>query len=272
MSLSGLAINITIGGTRILRVPSCTVSYDRASVLSRAFIAVPDPAGDFIRILEKGQAVSISMGYRGKESHEWEGTVDGWLPTQGNNPHQLTVAAVGPELPLVKTRIMAMYVDEDADWIARRILSETGLDIGTIEAPKVIIPRMILSAVPVWQALEQLAHSIERAHGIDMSAHAVWLDESGAVHWGTHDDTQDSIPAISTGAGLLKHHPTEMPYARQPLETYLLPVMRAGRRFRVTDQRRGVDETPRALRVEHKVTPQSARTFLSYGEEYARFQ
>jgi hypothetical protein len=271
MSLSGLAISVTIGSTRILRVPSCTVSYDRESVLSRAFISVPDPAGDFIRLIEKGQSVTISMGYRGKAAHEWSGTVDGWLPSQGNNPHQWTVAAVGPELALVKTRITAMYMDEDVAWIARRILAETGLPIGTIEAPQITIPRMTLSNVPAWRGLEQLAHSVERANGVDMSAHAVWLDEAGAVHWGTHNDIQDETPIISTGAGLLNHHLTKMPYARQPIETYLLPVMRAGRCFRIVDSRRGVDETPRALRVEHKVTPKSARTFLSYGEEYGRF-
>lgn len=269
MALSGLHLTASIGGVTIQRCPRCVVATDRRSILSRARIDAPDPGGELERMLAHGQPVTISMGYRGTDAVTFMGTVDGWEPATGSNRHQLTVHAAGPELPLVATRIKAMFLDESVDWLARRVLDISGLPLGAINAPDAVIPRTTFSDVPLWRAVEQLAHSCRRAHGHDMSAHALWLDESGAINWGPHDDPQPAVPMVATAAGLIRHLPTVTALGRHRVETFLLPVMRAGRRFKLRVARRGVDEEYRALRVEHVVEPKRARTIISYGREYA---
>ena len=265
MALSGLHLTATIGGATVQRCPRCVVATDRRTVLSRARIDAPDPDGTLARSLTSGQPITISMGYRGSDVVEFSGTVDGWEPSGGSNRHQLTVHAAGPELPLATTRIKAMYMDESADWLARKVLQASGFSLGTVQAPDVVIPRATFTDVPVWRAMEQLAHTCRRAHGRDMSAYALWLDESGALHWGPHDDPQPAVPMVATAAGLIRHLPTVTALGRNRVETFLLPVMRAGRRFRLRVTRRGVDEEYRALRVEHVVEPNRARTHISYG-------
>jgi hypothetical protein len=265
MALSGLTLNVQVGGARIQRCPRVIVTTDRRTVLSRARIDAPDPQGELARMLSHGRAVTVAMGYRGAGQVNFAGAVDGWESSAGPGRDQITIHAAGPELPLVTTCIKAMYVDESADWIARTILAASGLPLGAVQAPDVMVPRMTLASVPVWRAVKQLAHTCRRAHGLDMSAHALWLDEGGHVHYGPHDDPQPVTPLVGTLAGLIRHSPAATAHGRGMVETFLLPVMRAGRRFHLRDARRGVDAGYRALRVEHKAQPDKARTVISYG-------
>lgn len=271
-SITGLQLHITINGMVVERCPQCLITFDRYTVTSYGMIDVPDPDGSFMRLIKPGQSVTVRFGYRGQAAREWKGLVDGWQPGAGMNRDQITVQVLGPEwVPFMNTRITESFLEESADVLARLLLAKTGYPLGTIDLPAVAIHRFTLCDVPVWQAMEQLARSCGTAHGQDMSRHALWLDDDGAIQYGPHDDDADSQPVIATGAGLIAHYPAQSPKARGSVETFLLPAMRDGRTFRLQDARRGVDGVLRAVRVEHRIEQNKARTWLRYGGEHERF-
>lgn len=274
--IAGLQVHIRINGMVVQRCPLCRITYDRYTTTSYGMIDVPDPDGALARRVAPGQPVAVRFGYRAQAAREWRGVVDAWQPGIGQNHDQITVQVLGPEfVPFIRTRITESYLEEPADVLARLMLARTGCPLGTVEVPALPIHRFTLCDVPVWQAMEQLARSCTAAHGQDMRRHALWLDDAGAVHYGPHDDeAQDAagtMPVIATGAGLIAHHPATSPKARSSVETFLLPAIRDGRLFRLRDARRGVDAVLRAVRVEHRIEPHKARTWVSYGGEYERF-
>ncbi|MBL3580850.1 hypothetical protein [Oleidesulfovibrio alaskensis] len=271
-TIAGINVRVVIDGMVVARCPRCVVSFDRHTVTSYGEIDVPDPEGVLMQRVKSGQHVSVRFGYRGQPAREWTGLVDGWRPGFGRNRDQLTVQVLGPEFaPFMRTRVTEAYMDETADVLARLILAKTGCTVGTVDVPAVNLPRLTLRDVPVWQAMEQLAHSCAMAHGQDMSHHALWLDDAGAIQYGPHNDEPEAVPVIATGAGLIAHNPAQSPKARGSVETFLLPGMRDGRLFKLQDVRRGIDAEYRAVHVEHHIEQTKARTWLWYGGEYERF-
>jgi hypothetical protein len=261
-TIAGINVRVVIDGMVVARCPRCVVSFDRHTVTSYGEIDVPDPEGVLMQRVKSGQHVSVRFGYRGQPAREWTGLVDGWRPGFGRNRDQLTVQVLGPEFaPFMRTRVTEAYMDETADVLARLILAKTGCTVGTVDVPAVNLPRLTLRDVPVWQAMEQLAHSCAMAHGQDMSHHALWLDDAGAIQYGPHNDEPE----------LIAHNPAQSPKARGSVETFLLPGMRDGRLFKLQDVRRGIDAEYRAVHVEHHIEQTKARTWLWYGGEYERF-
>jgi hypothetical protein len=204
------------------------------------------------------------MGYRNQQPHIWNGTADGWQQGTGKRKDQLVIYAAGIELPLVKKTICEMWVDESAPAIAKKILQASCLSVGIVDVPAVAIPRMTLATVPIWQAIEQLRNTLQQGHDEDMSQHALWVDADKRVHFAPADHESETVPVIATGAGLIRHTPAQTAHGRSEVETFLLPTMRAGMRFKLDDSRRGVAGVFKAMRVTHSVTPDRVRTFLVY--------
>lgn len=266
----GIKLSIQIGNYLFRRVPRCIITYDRHTVLSRAEIHVPNHvfgAGEnTLSSLSQFQEVSIEVGYRNQKPHKWVGTVDGWKQGQGNKRDQLIIYAAGVELPLTQKTIREMWVDEPAPTIAKRILEASGLKVGVVDVPHEVIPRMTLATVPLWQAVQQLSNTLRQGHDCNMVDHALWVDEAKLVNFAPCDHWQDTTSVIATGAGLIRHTPSQTVNGRSEVETFLLSTMRAGMRFSLKDSRKGIAGTFRALRVMHSVEPNKARTFLSYSE------
>ncbi|SHI61148.1 hypothetical protein [Halodesulfovibrio aestuarii] len=266
----GIELSIQIGSYLFNRAPRCIITYDRHTVLSRAEIHVPNhvfgAAENTLSSLSQFQEVSIEVGYRNQKPHKWAGAVDGWKQGQGNKRDQLIIYAAGVELPLVQKTIREMWVDEPASAIAKRILEASGLTVGVVDVPQEIIPRMTLATVPLWQAMQQLSNTLQQGHGRKMADHALWVDEAKLVNFAPCDHWQDTTPVIATGAGLIRHTPSQTVSGRSEVETFLLPTMRAGMRFTLKDSCKGIAGTFRALRVTHSVKPNKARTVLSYNE------
>lgn len=259
----GVELAINVGGWLFQRVPRCIVTYDRNTVLSRAEIHVPDPAGKILPSLHSFPDVSISMGYRNQQPHIWNGTVDGWQQGTGKRKDQLVIHAAGVELPLVTQTVKEMWVDEAAPAIAKKILQASGLAVGAVDVPAEVIPRMTLATVPVWQAIEQLRNTLVQGHDVDMSQHALWVDADKRVHFAPADHESETVPVIATGVGLIRHTPARTVNGLGEVETFLLPTMRAGMRFKLEDSRKGITGVFRAKWVMHSIKPDRVRTFLS---------
>lgn len=264
-ALSGLAVRIRLGRLQILRCPRLVIDSTRHQPLTVARIVLPDPAGDVGRSLARGDAAEIALGFRDQEPATWHGTVGGLMA--GQTADQVLVRVLGPELPLVETVITQTWLGESPEAIVRATVRQAGLPLGRIDSPGMQLRHFVASGVAPWQLARQAAHTVARATGQDMRRWALWMGADGAVNWGDFEEP-GGVPVIATRAGLIRHSPAACPAALGCVETFLLPSMRHSRLFRLKDERRGIDEQIRALRVVHEITPDSARTFLHYGDEH----
>lgn len=267
MRISGIRTHIYVGSREFLRCPRCLIESRRHAPLGRAALNLPDPTGELGRSIAEGSPVEIRLGYRDQAPAIWQGTVS-WT-RRGATADQLRIGAVDGALPLSATRITQAWQNETPEAIVAWAIRRTGLTVGRIDGLDVGLPRFVASNVPVWQLVRQVAHSCQKAFGVDMSRWALWLGADG-VNWGDLDEP-GGVPTIATGAGLIGHAPGGGPAAVSEVETFLLPGLTHSRRFHLQDIRRGVDETLRALTVRHEIEPKKARTYLCYGEEYGRF-
>jgi len=266
-AISGINVRIRLGGLRILRCPRLVIDSTRHQPLTVMRIVLPDPAGEVTRTLAQGgDTADIELGYRDQQAAAWRGTVAGVMA--GPSKDQVLVRVLGPELPLVRTVITQTWLDESPEAIVRAAVRQAGLDLGRIDSPGVQLRHFMASGVAPWQLARQVAHTVHRAMGRDMRRWALWMDADGLVNWGDVDEP-GPVPVIATRAGLIRHSPASGPAGLSCVETFLLPSMRHSRLFRLRDERRGLDEQIRAVRVVHEITPDSARTHLYYGDEYA---
>lgn len=265
--INGLRTKITIASYEILRCPWLEVTYRRHFPLSRACIVVPDPKGEFFRHLSEGDQVEVKFGYRNGPEGEWRGTVEAF-GAKGSKD-QIMVRAAGIERPLSETLITQSWEQEDPAAIVRFALAQAGLPQGRIDSPGVIFPRFVASAASVWKLARQCEHTCRHAFGLDMSKWALWVSGTGRANWGDFDEPEE-VPVIATGAGLIEHLPAASAFELGKVETVLIPEFRASRLFRLRDRRRQVDALFRALEVRHTIAPDSARTHIGYGGEYAR--
>jgi len=260
--IAGIRLRVEIGDAIIERCPRIEIASTRHCPLDIARIDVPDPTGEMPRAFEYGDPVRIEYGYRGGESATWEGTMRGLVRA---NRDQLRFLADGKALPLLSAHVSECYADESSVAIARHLIRRTGLPIGKISIPDEIISRFHISTLPVWQAVFQLRHSLQRAYGHDMNRTALWLGADG-VNLGDFDEPGD-VPVIASGENLIRHLPTDKQKGQDSIETHLLPGLSHSRRFHLVDTRLSVDAAFRALKVRHEITQEHVRTFLNYGRE-----
>lgn len=262
--IEGLNIRCNVGGFEVLRTPHLKLSYRRRAVLTRGEIDLPDTDRSLQAALAKGQPVKFRFGYRGSGLwHEWQGTIDGF---EMAGPDTLRVLAGGRELALQKTTITESYHGEPAATVAKRLLQATGLPLGEISIPDEILPHIVFSSVTVARAIRQLAQSLERSFGHDLSRHAVWLGQNG-LNWSDADEPGPGY-TLATCENLIDHRPSEEPGGLHVIDSVLLAGLTDGQKVRLVDSRRGIDAKVKALEVEHLMETGSNNTRILYGAEH----
>ncbi len=264
MNINGVRTHIIIGELEMLRCPRLEIRSVRRSPMWSFDISLPDPIGEIYQTVNLGDAVNMGIGYRDAAATKWTGTVKAVRP---GNKDQIIISGVGQDDELLNTTIVCQsWENETPEAIVRYAAGLTGLPIARIDSPGVIFPRFVASTVPVWQLARQAAETCQRGFDLDMAKWKMWLGPDG-IHWGDHDQP-GAAPTIATGAGLITHLPADNPAALSKVETFLLPGLMHSRVFGLIDNKRGINDSFRALDVMHLVEQTSARTHISYGVEY----
>ena len=272
--ISGIRTHIFIGDMEILRCPRCRIESIRHRPLSRAALTLPDPDGKLYVSIIPDQEIEIRSGYRDEDPVSWKGLVT--YIKYGTTKDQLQVVAVGKNEKLLSSVFISQaWENETPEAIIKYAVSKAGLSCGRIDSPGVIIPRYCAATIPVWQVSRQCAHTCQKSFDIDMSKWALWLGQDDKVNWGDFDEPAVSagVPVIATGAGLIRHLPSQAQAQKElnMVETFLLPGFMHSMQFHLIDTRRGIDDTFRALQIAHEILPNSARTYISYGNEYEKY-
>ncbi|WP_338669778.1 hypothetical protein [Pseudodesulfovibrio methanolicus] len=260
--IAGIRLHIEIGGNVIERCPRLEILSVRHRPLDTARVHVPDPEGEAGDLFTYGDPVRIEYGYRGGESAVWQGTL---RALERVSRDQVCLTADSLALPLASAFITECYTDDSSLSIARHILGHAGLPLGRVDIPDEIIPRLPVSTLPIWQAVLQLLHSLQRAYGHDMRRTALWLGADG-LNLGDFDEPGD-VPVIATGENLIRHLPAHAKGGLHQVETALLPGLSHSRLFHLIDSRLFVDQELRVLHAKHSITPESVRTYIKYGME-----
>ncbi|XPV77694.1 MAG: hypothetical protein ACNI27_07185 [Desulfovibrio sp.] len=265
--LSTVTVSIFMGGIHIQRVPRLILRSTRFDPLQVANIVVPDPRGELHRFVKAGMRVDISIGMRGFQPEIWSGEVSG-IGSGATKDQIFIIAKRG--LELVQPCIKESFENETPEAVMRWAILQAGLTADVIDYVGVVLPRISVANLSLNELALQLGHSCKHGFAVDMSHRALWLG-AGGVCW-SDGKVPGSIPVISTGEDLIKHTPLEnYAYGLGLVETFLLPEFGHSRMFRIVDSRRGIDASFRALGVEHHISPNKARTFIEYGEEYEHY-
>ncbi|WP_337375451.1 hypothetical protein [Desulfovibrio piger] len=260
--IEGINIRCNVGGMEVLRSPRIVLSLRRRAVVSTCEVDIPDADGSIQAGLAKRQAVRVRFGHRGEGGtwHDWSGTIRDFMPSGEDS---IRVFAVGLEQALVDTVVTEAMHGEPADVVARRLLASTGLPVVTISIPAEIFPHIVFSRVTVARAIKQLATSLERGWGHDLSRYAVWLGESG-LYWSNEDEPGDTF-LVESAANLISHspNPAGMSYA----VSTILPGLTHSRRVRIRDARRQFSELVRAEEVIHTLGTDGNTTTIGYGAD-----
>lgn len=134
-----------------------------------------------------------------------------------------------------------------------------------VEIPEEVLPYQVFSGVSVARAVKQLSHTLERSFGHDMSRHALWLGASGLT-WSAGDEPGD-VYSVATAENLIAHTPPQTPEGVGVVVSVLLPGLTHSRLVHISDTRRGVDATVRALDVVHTLQDGGNSTAISYGKD-----
>ncbi|TDT91840.1 hypothetical protein [Pseudodesulfovibrio indicus] len=260
--IAGVRLHLEVGGAVIQRSPRVEIVSVRHHPLDLARIHVPDPKGEAGDLFTYGDPVRIEYGYRGGESAVWQGTL---RALDRVSRDQVCLTADSLALPLASTFITECYADDYSQPLAEHILAQAGLPMGRVDIPNELIPRLPLSCVPIWQAVHQLLHTLQRGHGHDRSRIALWLGVDG-LNLGDFDEPGD-VPVIATGENLIKHLPDGKNLGLHRLETVLLPGLSHSRVFHLNDARLRISRSFRALHVKHSIASEGVRTFIKYGRE-----
>ena len=260
--IEGINIRCTVGGVEVLRSPRIVLTLRRRAVVSTCEVDIPDADGSVQAGLAKKQKVRVRFGHRGEGGiwHDWSGTVKDFQPA---GPDAVRVSAVGLEQALIDTTVTEAMHGEPADVVARRLLASTGLPVAAINIPAETFPHIVFSNVTVARAVKQLATSLERSWGHDLSRHAVWLGEAG-LYWSGGDEPGD-VFVIETAANLLTHspNPAGMSYA----VSTVLPGLTHSRKVRIRDHWRDFSELVRAEEVVHNLGAGGNTTTIGYGQD-----
>ena len=115
------------------------------------------------------------------------------------------------------------------------------------------------------RAVRQLAYTLERGFGHDMSRHALWLGASGLT-WSDGDEPGD-VYSVATAENLLAHTPPQADGGTGVLVSVPLPGLTHSRLVHIRDARRSLDATVRALDVVHTFQASGNRTVITYGKD-----
>jgi len=255
--IEGINIRCNVGGVEVLRSPRIELSLLRRAVVSTCFVDIPDADGSVQTGLAKKQAVRVRFGHRGEGGtwHDWSGTVKDFFPV---GPDTIRVQAVGLEQALIDTTVTEAMHGEPAD-----VVAATGLPVAEISIPAETFPHIVFSNVTVARAIKQLAASLERSFGHDLSRHAVWLGEAG-LYWSDGDEPGD-VFVIETAANLIRHNPN--PAGMSLVVSTLLPGLTHSRKVRIRDTRRDFSELVRAEEVVHTLSVDGNTTTIGYGQD-----
>lgn len=208
-------------------------------MVSRARIVIPDPEGVARAALALGQKVRLRFGYRGEANfwQGWEGSVAeiGQPGADAEATDAITVQAVGLEKALTTTLVKESFYGEPAAAVARRLLSATGLPVGAVEIPGDGLPYQVFSNVPVALVIKQLANTLR---GL-----------------------------CTTCENLIANTPPETLDGVGVATSVLLPGLTHSRLVHITDTRRGLNITARALDVVHSLAEGGNTTIVTYGKD-----
>jgi hypothetical protein len=267
--IEGFNVRCNVGPVEVLRTPYLELAYKRRAVLTRAVIQIPDPEGKVRAALSIGQSMTLRFGYRGPSGlwHEWPGTVEAidQPDRESDNPDALTVRGIGLEKALSTTLVTESFYQETAQAVARRLLSRTGLPVGTVDIPGDMLPHQVFSRVPVARAVKQLENTLQRSFGHDLSRHAVWLGASGLM-WSAGKEP-GPVYAIETAYNLLDHTPPVRPGEMGSIVSVVLPGLRDSMQVVIRDKRRGISALERAEEVIHVLQAGGNSTTVLYGKK-----
>ena len=265
--IEGINIRCNVGGVEVLRSPRIVLTLRRRAVVSTCEVDIPDADGAVQAGLAKKQQVRVRFGHRGEGGtwHDWSGTVKDFQPA---GPDTVRVQAVGLEQALIDTTVTEAMHGEPADVVARRLLASTGLPVAEISIPAETFPHIVFSRVTVARAIKQLAASLERSWGHDLSRHAVWLGEAG-LYWSDGDEPGDGdVFVVETAGNLITNSPN--PAGMSHAVSTVLPGLTHSRRVRIRDTRRDFSELVRAEEVIHTLGANGNTTASGYGGDGGR--
>jgi hypothetical protein len=268
MNIQGLNVRCNVGPVELLRSPRIELAYKRRAVVTRALVQIPDPEGKARTALAVDQAMKVRFGYRAGASslwHEWQGTVESIDQPDSAASDALIVRGVGLEKKLTTTVITESFYRETAHAVAKRLLSRTGLPVGTVDIPGDMLPHQVFSRVSVARAIKQLECTLRRAYGHDLSRHAVWLGASGLT-WSDGPEPGE-VYVIETAQNLIDHTPPVKPGEMGSIVSVPLPGLTASRMIRIRDTRRDISRQERAEEVVHVLGAGGNSTTVLYGKQ-----
>lgn len=268
-TIDGIRLHFFAGGVEYPRCPHCWIEARRGAPLSRAGLTLPDPLGTEAKRLTRGATVEIRLGYRGEVPARWSGTLE-WV--RPGTVDQIEIGAAGGEKALSTARITQAWQNESPDRIIRHAIEAAGLTVGRIDVPAgVTLPRFIASNISPWNVIEQVEHTCRRAYGQDMAGWRLWVDGSGSVNWGDFEDESGQGFVAASGGNLITHSPATDSQGQGLVQTFLAPSVWPGQTFTLRDARRGTNQDLRVLAVRHDIRAVSARTWITYGVEHAKY-
>ena len=267
--IDGVNTGAIVAGREYWRLPAFWQESARRMPLTRGSLTLPDPRGEEMQRIKKGDSATLITGYRGGESSLWSAEVS-WV--RPGTRHQVEVGLVGADALLSRSRFTEAWMNEPPETILQSVLSRAGAATGRLDSTGVELPRFAVSNENVWQIAEKLELSCQKAFGLDMSARALWMDDAGQAHWGDFADPgQRDIPGVLTGGNLITHNPATDAAGFGEVETFLLPGLRHSQQFRLQDMYRNVSGLFRAQKVRHQGDGNKVRTHIWYGPERSRY-
>ncbi len=262
--IEGVSIRAKIGAYEVLRSPKIVIESKRRQIVGTASLEVPDPTGEIRNGLNLGDKVQIIMRYKGDNPLEqtWQGTIYS-LQTEADN---IIVIAKGLEQVLLDTFITEAFYEEPANIVAKRILEKTGYSIKTVDFGEFGLPYQVFSRCTVAGAIKQLSQTISQSYQVDLSKHALWLDNNRQWNFSNGNEDGD-IFIIETAKNLLSHRPPQKQGEMGELETVLLPSLTHSRIIKIRDSVRDIVQEVRAQEVTHKMEQGKNRTIIRYGKD-----
>ena len=134
---------------------------------------------------------------------EWRGTIESISQPRADDvsADAIVVNAIGLEKPWLRQWFGNLSAKEPCEAVARRLLAASGLPVGEVDVPVDVLPWQVFSNVSVARAVKQLANTLERSFGHDMSRHAPLAWRKG-VSWSAGDEP-GNVFAITTAENLL---------------------------------------------------------------------
>lgn len=260
MAITGLNINLTVGGFTVNRLPYGELRSERGAIAERLRLELPDARGQLAGELKKDDKVSLFFGYRGGPQQTWQGKVTEIKAVRD----MLFVTALSAELAFIKTKITECFFQETARKVITRLMALAGVSPGRLAGPDEVIPHLIFSGQQVYDCFRQINDTLARVYQKDMSASPYWIDENGLGNWGDFDAPGD-VPVFASADNLVNHNPRNSEEGE--VVGLLFPGLSHSRQFRVVDLRRSQSISKRAISVLHRLGERNNLTIVTYGKE-----